>query len=93
MVDHKDEAVNIAEEHMVIPRSYLERALADQVCGAVALDLHLNRAGLAATISLMQRDHTGSFTIAADAVPEKYVAGSYLKDAQRAQDIPENIPS
>jgi NitT/TauT family transport system substrate-binding protein len=93
MVDHKTEAVDIAEEHMKIPRRYLERAWADHVGGAVALDLHLNRAGLATAISLIQRDRTGSFTIAPDAVPEKYVAGSYLKDAQRAQGIPENILS
>lgn len=93
MVGQREEAVDIAEEFMKLPRRYLERAWHDHTEGAVALDLHLNRAGLKTAISLIQRDRTGTFTIAADATPDKYVEGRYLRAAQNAFGNPENILS
>ncbi len=91
MADERERAVDVAQEHMKLPRRYLDRAWSDHTGGAVSLDLHLNRAGLQTAISLIRRDRTAMIHIADDATPEKYVEATYLQAAQSAAGIPQNI--
>lgn len=91
MADEREKAIDLAEAHMKIPRRYLERAWVDHTGGAVALDLHLNRAGLETAMSLIRRDRTGAYPMAVDATPDKYVEASYLQSAQRAAGIAEHV--
>jgi NitT/TauT family transport system substrate-binding protein len=91
MVEHRDAAIDIAQEHMHISRRYLEKAWIDHSSGAVSLDLHLSAAGLRTAIALIRRDRNQSFQVAGDAVPAKYVEDSYLRAAQRAAGLPERV--
>lgn len=91
MVDEREQAIDIAQAQMKLPRTYLERAWVDHTGGAVSLDLHLNRAGLETALQLIRRDRTGTILIADDATPEKYVEARYLQAAQRNAGLPEAI--
>jgi NitT/TauT family transport system substrate-binding protein len=91
MADRKDEAIDIAQEHMPIERRYLEKAWIDHSTGAVPMDLHLSAEGLRTAIALIRRDRTHSFQITDDAQPAKYVEDSYLRAAQRAAGLPEHV--
>ncbi len=92
MAADQDGAVALAQREMEVEERYARRAWHDHIDGdALPLDLHLNTRSIETAMEMIRRDRSSSFEIPANATPEKYLALSYLRDAQMLAGQPERV--
>lgn len=80
----------MAQRCMGVEERYAARAWHDHVDGdALPLDLHLDRRSIQTAMDMIRNDRSSNFTIPRDALPERYVAQRFLRQAQVAAGVPE----
>ena len=83
VAENRADAVALAQRKMDLETRYAERAWEDHMGGdALPLDLGLNFRSIGVTMDMIRKDRASTFTIAADATPEKYAETSFLRKAQ-----------
>lgn len=92
MFSSEEGAAAFARERMGIEDRYARRAWRDHVeSDAVPVDLHLDDRSIQTAIAMIRRDRSSVHRIPEHAPSQRYVAGSYLREAQRRLGLPERV--